>query len=225
MPRKQLTEQLLRVLPTDDVSIPDHITLVNVGDPQGSLLATRLQERQQKVISTLGPADIRAAVTCLVSKIQKLWVASHVLSRQLETDVEPYTCMAFCHSSLKPAHVEDIFKFPVMVHSDFYTTQLSGELIPYRCLTYTSHILVLIQLLQQNLSCAVSMLALSCFISSVKMQALRCSLDKVIVCNACHRIDSARKASTRFRCEFQDLAVQCTYTGYMNVNKWRHTRS
>ncbi|XP_023715103.1 phosphofurin acidic cluster sorting protein 1 isoform X2 [Cryptotermes secundus] len=71
MPRKQLTEQLSRVLPTDDASIPDHITLVNVGDPQGSLLATRLQERQQKVISTLGPADIRAAVTCLVSKIQK----------------------------------------------------------------------------------------------------------------------------------------------------------
>ncbi|XP_069681566.1 phosphofurin acidic cluster sorting protein 2 isoform X2 [Periplaneta americana] len=71
VPRKQLTEQLSRVLPADDSSIPDHITLVNVGDPQGSLLATRLQERQQKVISTLGPADIRAAVTCLVSKIQK----------------------------------------------------------------------------------------------------------------------------------------------------------
>jgi hypothetical protein len=84
MPRKQLTEQLSRVLPTDDASIPDHITLVNVGDPQGSLLATRLQERQQKVISTLGPADIRAAVTCLVSKIQKLWVASLVLSRQIQ---------------------------------------------------------------------------------------------------------------------------------------------
>lgn len=72
VPRKQLTEQLSRVLPADDASIPDHITLVNVGDPQGSLLAMRLQERQQKVVSTLGPADIRAAVTCLVSKIQKL---------------------------------------------------------------------------------------------------------------------------------------------------------
>ncbi|XP_021917147.1 phosphofurin acidic cluster sorting protein 1 isoform X2 [Zootermopsis nevadensis] len=79
VPRKQLTEQLSRVLPADDASIPDHITLVNVGDPQGSLLAMRLQERQQKVVSTLGPADIRAAVTCLVSKIQK-----------------------FCNSSAKP---------------------------------------------------------------------------------------------------------------------------
>ena len=45
------------------------------------------------------------------------------------------------------------------------------------------------------------------------------SLDKVIVYNVCRRIDSARKASTKFRCEFQDLAVQCTYTGYMNVIK------
>ncbi|KAJ9598930.1 hypothetical protein L9F63_026536, partial [Diploptera punctata] len=71
VPRKQLTEQLSRVLPVDDTSIPDHVTLVNVGDPQGTLLASRLQERQQKVISTLGPADVRAAVTCLVSKIQK----------------------------------------------------------------------------------------------------------------------------------------------------------
>ncbi|PSN31243.1 Phosphofurin acidic cluster sorting protein 2, partial [Blattella germanica] len=71
VPRKQLTEQLSRVLPVDDASIPDHITLVNVGDPQGNLLASRLQERQQKVISTLGSADVRAAVTCLVSKIQK----------------------------------------------------------------------------------------------------------------------------------------------------------
>lgn len=187
------------MLPTDDVSIPDHITLVNVGDPQGSLLATRLQERQQKVISTLGPADIRAAVTCLVSKIQKLWVASHVPSRLVETDVEPYTCMVFCHSSLKPAHVEDIFKFLMMVQSDFYTTQLPSELIPYRCLTYTSHALLLIQLLLPYLSCAVSIYALSCVISFVKMQALRFSLDKVIMYNVCHRTGSARKACTRFR--------------------------
>lgn len=125
---------------------------------------------------------------------------------QVETDVEPYTCMASYHSSLKPAHVEDVFKFPVMVQSGFYTTQLSSELIPCRCLTYTSH-------------------ALSCVISSVRMQALRCSLEKVIMYNACHRIGSARKTSTRFRCKFQDLAVQHTYTGYMNVSKCRHTES
>ena len=144
-----------------------------------------------------------------------------MLSVQVETDVEPYTCMAFCHSSLKPAHVEDIFKFPVMVQSDFYTTQLSSELIPYRCLTYTctSHVLVLIQLLLPYLSCTVSIHALSCVISSVKMQAVRCSLDKVIVHNACHRTGSAKNTITRFRCKFQDLAVQRTCSGYMYVNK------
>nr|CAD7431840.1 unnamed protein product [Timema monikensis] len=69
-PRKVVMEQLGRVLPPDD-TIPDHLTLVNCADPQGSLLASKLQERQQKVVGTLGPADIRAAVICLVSKIQK----------------------------------------------------------------------------------------------------------------------------------------------------------
>jgi len=63
------------------------------------------------------------------------------------------------------------------------------------------------------------------YLTSVKMQALRCSLDKVIVCNAGHRTGSSRKASTRSRCKFQDHAVQHTYTDYMNVSKWRDTRS
>nr|CAD7445260.1 unnamed protein product [Timema bartmani] len=62
-PRKVVMEQLCRVLPPDD-TIPDHLTLVNCADPQGSLLASKLQERQQKVVGTLGPADIRAAVIC-----------------------------------------------------------------------------------------------------------------------------------------------------------------
>lgn len=103
-----------------------------------------------------------------------------------------------------------------MLQSDFYTTQLSSELIPYRCLTNRSHASV--QMLPY-LSCAVSIHVLSCVISCVKMQALRCLLDKVIVYNVCHRIGSAAKASTRLRCKFQDLIVQHTYTGYMNVNK------
>ncbi|GLH16283.1 Phosphofurin acidic cluster sorting protein 2 [Gryllus bimaculatus] len=75
-PRKALLEQLARVLPPDDPGLPDHVTLVSGADPAGGLLAARLQDRgaatgQHKVVSTLGPADVRATVTCLVAKIQK----------------------------------------------------------------------------------------------------------------------------------------------------------
>lgn len=69
-----LLDQLSRVLPPDD-SFPDRVALVNSGDPQGTLLASRLQEMRTsgvRVITTLGQADVRAAVTCLISKIQKL---------------------------------------------------------------------------------------------------------------------------------------------------------
>ncbi|XP_063231551.1 phosphofurin acidic cluster sorting protein 1 isoform X2 [Bacillus rossius redtenbacheri] len=69
-PRKVVLEQLARVLPPDD-SIPEHLTLVNCGDPQGSLLAAKLQEKQHKVVGALGPADVRAVFTCLVAKIHK----------------------------------------------------------------------------------------------------------------------------------------------------------
>ncbi|XP_054001801.1 phosphofurin acidic cluster sorting protein 2 isoform X3 [Hylaeus anthracinus] len=76
-PRKALVEQLSRVLPDD--SLPDAVSLVSLADPGGAVLAARLQERNQRVLTTASPADIRATFTCLVTRIQK-----------------------FCNSSAKP---------------------------------------------------------------------------------------------------------------------------
>ncbi|XP_065343426.1 phosphofurin acidic cluster sorting protein 2 isoform X3 [Cloeon dipterum] len=75
-PRKALIEQLSRLMPADEAILPDHVILV----PEGAAnLAARLVERQQRVLSVAGTADVRAAMTCLVSKLQK-----------------------FCNSSAKP---------------------------------------------------------------------------------------------------------------------------
>ncbi|XP_076289563.1 phosphofurin acidic cluster sorting protein KrT95D isoform X5 [Lasioglossum baleicum] len=76
-PRKALVEQLSRFLPDD--SLPDAVSMVSLADPGGALLATRLQERNHRVLTTASPADIRATFTCLVTRIQK-----------------------FCNSSAKP---------------------------------------------------------------------------------------------------------------------------
>ncbi|KAF3426325.1 hypothetical protein E2986_05933 [Frieseomelitta varia] len=76
-PRKALVEQLSRVLPDD--SLPDAVSLVSLADPGAAVLATRLQERNHRVLTTASPADIRATFTCLVTRIQK-----------------------FCNSSAKP---------------------------------------------------------------------------------------------------------------------------
>ncbi|XP_039283108.1 phosphofurin acidic cluster sorting protein 1 isoform X1 [Nilaparvata lugens] len=69
-PRKVLLEQLARVLPAEDF-VPDQLCLVNTGDPLGALLASRLQDRQLKVICTASTADVRATIASLVNKIQK----------------------------------------------------------------------------------------------------------------------------------------------------------
>merc|ERR1719228_1441387 len=69
-PRKVLIEQLQRILPADD-SLPDQIILANTGDPQASHVASKLSETVAKVICTAGPADVRATLTCLVTRLQK----------------------------------------------------------------------------------------------------------------------------------------------------------
>ncbi|XP_059481521.1 phosphofurin acidic cluster sorting protein 2 isoform X2 [Neocloeon triangulifer] len=75
-PRKSLMEQLSRLMPLDEAILPDHVILV----PEGAAnLAARLVERQQRVLSVSGTADVRAAMNCLISKLQK-----------------------FCNSSAKP---------------------------------------------------------------------------------------------------------------------------
>lgn len=70
-PRKILLEQLSRCMPADD-ALPDHVILVSGSDLQGCNLAGRLAERQQRVLNTIGAADVRATIGCLASKIQKL---------------------------------------------------------------------------------------------------------------------------------------------------------
>merc|ERR1719445_1002522 len=98
-PRKVLIEQLHRVLPSDD-SLPDQIILANTGDPQASHLASKLSETVSKVICTAGPADVRATLTCLVTRLQKY----------CNTNIAPPTVMkvglcgsdSFLNSMLRP---------------------------------------------------------------------------------------------------------------------------
>ncbi|KAK6638739.1 hypothetical protein RUM43_007007 [Polyplax serrata] len=68
--KKFVTEQINRVLGSDE-SLPDHLLIISANDPQGSLLANRLQETQLKVLPVLSTAEIRLTLTYLVNKIQK----------------------------------------------------------------------------------------------------------------------------------------------------------
>ncbi|KAK7071386.1 hypothetical protein SK128_006386, partial [Halocaridina rubra] len=71
-PRKVLLEQLARVLPVEDVNLPDHVVLVNTGESHGALLAAHLTEHGHRVITTMAPPDVKATISHLVNKIQKL---------------------------------------------------------------------------------------------------------------------------------------------------------
>ncbi|XP_071162778.1 phosphofurin acidic cluster sorting protein 2-like isoform X7 [Mytilus edulis] len=70
-PRKALLDQLSAVLAGSDDQLPDNIILVNTADWQGQFFLQKLQEKQFKVICTCGNADVKAAVSNLVHKIQK----------------------------------------------------------------------------------------------------------------------------------------------------------
>ncbi|XP_064118325.1 phosphofurin acidic cluster sorting protein 1-like isoform X8 [Macrobrachium nipponense] len=70
-PRKVLLEQLARVLPVEDINLPDHVVLVNTGESHGALLAAHLTEHGHRVITTMAPADVKATISHLVNKIQK----------------------------------------------------------------------------------------------------------------------------------------------------------
>ena len=63
-------EQLTRVLPDDN--LPESVSIVTISDPGGAVLAARLQERNLRVLTTASPADVRATLTCLVTRLQKL---------------------------------------------------------------------------------------------------------------------------------------------------------
>lgn len=70
-PRKALLDQLSAVLSGSDDQLPENIILVNTAEWQGQFFLQKLQEKQFKVICTCGNADVKAAVSNLVSKIQK----------------------------------------------------------------------------------------------------------------------------------------------------------
>ncbi|XP_021361740.1 phosphofurin acidic cluster sorting protein 2-like isoform X7 [Mizuhopecten yessoensis] len=70
-PRKALLDQLSAVLGGSDDLLPDNMVLVNTVEWQGQLMVQKLQEKQLKVICTCGDADVKAAISFLVTKIQK----------------------------------------------------------------------------------------------------------------------------------------------------------
>lgn len=67
-----LLEQLARVLPVEDVQLPDHVVLVNTGESHGPLLSAHLTDHGHRVITTMSMADVKATVSHLVNKLQKL---------------------------------------------------------------------------------------------------------------------------------------------------------
>ncbi|XP_033734084.1 phosphofurin acidic cluster sorting protein 1-like isoform X2 [Pecten maximus] len=70
-PRKALLDQLSAVLGGSDDLLPENVVLVNTVEWQGQLMVQKLQEKQLKVICTCGDADVKAAMSFLVTKIQK----------------------------------------------------------------------------------------------------------------------------------------------------------
>ncbi|ESO83532.1 hypothetical protein LOTGIDRAFT_169225 [Lottia gigantea] len=71
LPRKVLLDQLSNVLDTGDDKVPESLILVNTSEWQGQLLVQKLQEKQMRLICTCSNADVKAAITFLVAKIQK----------------------------------------------------------------------------------------------------------------------------------------------------------
>ncbi|XP_050716729.1 phosphofurin acidic cluster sorting protein 1-like isoform X5 [Eriocheir sinensis] len=100
-PRKVLLEQLARVLPVEDIQLPDHVVLVNTAESHGPLLAAHLTDHGHRVITTMALADVKATISHLVNKLQK-----------------------FCNSNLKAPGPMKV----VVVGSDLY---ISCVLRPY----------------------------------------------------------------------------------------------
>jgi phosphofurin acidic cluster sorting protein 2 len=91
-----LLDQLSRIMPVDEAILPDHVILV----PEGAAnLAARLVERQQRVLSVAGPADVRATMTCLMSKLQKLYASPLFFVRDV---AEMRRSFFSCNTSAKP---------------------------------------------------------------------------------------------------------------------------
>ncbi|KAM9543843.1 phosphofurin acidic cluster sorting protein 2 isoform 7-T7 [Guaruba guarouba] len=70
IPRKTVYDQLNHILVSDD-QLPENIILVNTSDWQGQYLSDVLQKHTLPVVCTCSPADIQAAFSTIVSRIQR----------------------------------------------------------------------------------------------------------------------------------------------------------
>ncbi|XP_046336384.2 phosphofurin acidic cluster sorting protein 2-like isoform X1 [Haliotis rufescens] len=70
-PRKALLDQLSAVLGNGDDRLPESVFLINAAEWQGQLLVQKLQEKQWRLICTCSNADVKAAISFLVAKIQR----------------------------------------------------------------------------------------------------------------------------------------------------------
>ncbi|XP_067680503.1 phosphofurin acidic cluster sorting protein 2-like isoform X3 [Haliotis asinina] len=71
IPRKALLDQLGTVLGNGDDRLPESVFLINAAEWQGQLLVQKLQEKQWRLICTCSNADVKAAISFLVAKIQR----------------------------------------------------------------------------------------------------------------------------------------------------------
>ncbi len=119
-PRKVLLEQLGRVLPSDAEALPESLVLANTCDRQGAHVAAKLAEaadRHQgggglgglggglgglRVVFTAGPADVRAALTCLVARMQKYCNTQATATGPPSVKVALVGSDAFVNSLLRP---------------------------------------------------------------------------------------------------------------------------
>ncbi|NWH56019.1 PACS2 protein, partial [Geococcyx californianus] len=70
IPRKTVYDQLNHILVSDD-QLPENIILVNTSDWQGQYLSDVLQKHALPVVCTCSSADIQAAFSTIVSRIQR----------------------------------------------------------------------------------------------------------------------------------------------------------
>ncbi|GAB1297850.1 Phosphofurin acidic cluster sorting protein 2 [Apodemus speciosus] len=93
IPRKTVYDQLNHILISDD-QLPENIILVNTSDWQGQFLSDVLQKHTLPVVCTCSAADVQAAFSTIVSRIQRYPVkiavagAQHYLSAILRLFVE-----------------------------------------------------------------------------------------------------------------------------------------
>ncbi|XP_054571649.1 phosphofurin acidic cluster sorting protein 2 isoform X3 [Eptesicus fuscus] len=70
IPRKTVYDQLNHILVSDD-QLPENIILINTSDWQGQFLSDVLQQHTLPVVCTCSAADVQAAFSTIVSRIQR----------------------------------------------------------------------------------------------------------------------------------------------------------